>query len=132
MRATSTPPSSSGLVAPAIGAWLPARGVERPIGHADARQVEHRGEMEGESGAARVVAAGGIGERHLRVFGEQPQRGIEQRAFAQREQAGLVGRASRADGHGALAEPPVSAHLHGRRAAALARPRPASPRAKQT
>jgi hypothetical protein len=52
----------------AIGAWLPALGVERPIGHSDARQVEHGAEMEGESGGARVVAGGGIGEPHLRGF----------------------------------------------------------------
>ena len=57
----------------AAGAALVCRplafGLERAVGDADGRDVEHRAEVEGQAGAARVVAAGGVDQEDVRRLG---------------------------------------------------------------
>jgi len=61
------------------------------VGDADGRDVEHRAEVEGQPGAARVVAAGGVDEKEIRRLGKCTDGSFEQRAFAQRQQSRFVG-----------------------------------------
>ena len=70
-----------------------AVGDERAVRDADRRQAEHVAEVEGEAGAPRMVAAGGVDDQHVRAVGEAVDRVLQRRAGAQREQAGLVGAA---------------------------------------
>src|SRR6478735_4816913 len=57
--------------------------------------------MQGQSGAPRVVASGGVDQQHLGHNRERPHRGLEDGAFAQREQTRDV-RARGLASHGRL------------------------------
>jgi len=50
---------------PSLRPRLRAHCQERPVGHADARQIERRTEVEGEAGTAGVVASGGVRDDDL-------------------------------------------------------------------
>jgi hypothetical protein len=58
-----------------------ALGCERTVRDADGREIQHGTEMKGEARGARVVAAGGVDEEHVRLLRESAHRGLEQRAF---------------------------------------------------
>jgi hypothetical protein len=70
----------------ALGAQrLTVRRQERSIGDADAREIEHGAEVQGESGAARVVAAGCVRDHDLGWLRERANRLLQRRALAQRQ-----------------------------------------------
>jgi hypothetical protein len=52
---------------------------------ADGWEVEHRAEVERESGSARVVATGGVDQEHVRRLRQRAYGSFEQGALAQRE-----------------------------------------------
>jgi hypothetical protein len=52
------------------------------VGDADGWEVEDGAEVEGEAGAARVVAAGAVDEEDVRRVLEGARRGFQQGAFA--------------------------------------------------
>ena len=49
---------------------------------ADRGHVEHRAEVHGQAGAARVVAPGGVDEQDVGGFVQGAHRGLEQRPLA--------------------------------------------------
>ncbi len=98
-----------GPCAPLVDRFV-AGGAKRPVGHADAGQVEHRAEVERKAGVPRVVAAGRIDEQHVGTRGERGDGLRECVAFAQREPPRLV-RGTRTHGHRDRAEQPVSGLL---------------------
>jgi hypothetical protein len=51
------------------------------VGDADGREVEDGAEVEGEAGAARVVAAGAVDEEDVRRVFEGTRCGFQPRAF---------------------------------------------------
>jgi hypothetical protein len=57
---------------------------------ADCREIQHGTEVDGETCPARVVAAGCIDEEDVRWLRESADRGFEERALAESQQAGLV------------------------------------------
>jgi len=83
---------------PVLRGPLPV-GEQRPVRDADRGHPEHRAEVEREAGAARMVACGRVHEQHVREAGQPPHGGLEQRALAQCQQGGLVGRRGTAGVH---------------------------------
>jgi hypothetical protein len=55
-----------------------AAGLERTMSDTDSREVEDCTELEGEAGAARVVATGRIHEQDVRWLRESAHGGLEQ------------------------------------------------------
>jgi len=60
-------------------------GGEWAVRNAHGREVQHSAEVEGQAGSARVVAAGGVDQEHVRRLRQCAYRGFEQGALAQRE-----------------------------------------------
>jgi hypothetical protein len=94
----------------------------------DRRHVEDRTQVRGQPGAARVVAAGGIDEKHVGRSREGSDRRFEQRALTKRQQPGEV-RAPASPLTTKAVEPRVAAAAH---PGSPRRPGPVSPRGKQT
>jgi hypothetical protein len=106
---------------PAIGPGLRADCQERPVGHADAREIEHRTEVDGEAGTTGVVASGGVRDDDLGLPGQRPNCRLQQSALAQRQQSRPVEGPSRAPHDRGPAEVAVGAHERRSGPAALAR-----------
>jgi hypothetical protein len=91
---------------------LGPRRSQRAVSHANRRHVDHRAEMERETGAARVIPTGRVDEEHVGLAAERRHRGGQHRALAKGEQAGLVGRGRHGrDDH--FGDEPVPNHHHG-------------------
>jgi hypothetical protein len=55
---------------------------QRPVRHADGRQVERRAEVQRQAGAARMVAAGGVDEHDVGALRQRLDRRLQQRSLA--------------------------------------------------
>jgi hypothetical protein len=84
-------PKPQRVLRPSLVSRPVALGQKRTMRDPDCRQIDDRAQMQGETGATRMVAAGRIDEQHVRRLREGADCGLERRAFPQREQAGLVG-----------------------------------------
>ena len=67
-----------------------AFGQQWPVRDADRRYPQYRTEVEGQSGPARMITAGGVHQEDVRCRAQRPDRLRQPRAFPQREQTGLV------------------------------------------
>jgi hypothetical protein len=65
---------------------------EQAMRDAHRGEVKDGAEMERQAGPARMIPAGRIDEQHIGECTKLSHRGLEQRAFAEREQSGLVRR----------------------------------------
>lgn len=60
------------------------------MGHADAGQVERHTQVQGQPGAARMVASGGVEQNHVCDRPQRANGGLTDRAETQGEQTGHV------------------------------------------
>jgi hypothetical protein len=94
---------------------------EGPVGDTDTRQPQRGPEVEREPGAAWMVSTGGVRDHNLRLGWKRPQCFLQERAFPEREQPGLVGSAGAAAYDGGSDRPPIARHQHRRCPARLSR-----------
>ena len=67
-----------------------ALGDERAVRDADGRELEHGAELECEACSARMVAAGRVDQQYVRRLRQRANRGFQECALAEPEQARLV------------------------------------------
>jgi hypothetical protein len=58
---------------------------QRPVGHANARQLKGSAEVKSEASTPGVIMPGGVRDDHLGSGWQRPHRRLEQRALAQRQ-----------------------------------------------
>ena len=72
---------------------LLAGSQQRTVSDTEAREIEHGSQVEGETGAPRMVAGRGVDEKQVGALLERAHGALEERPAAQRQQAGDVRRA---------------------------------------